>query len=280
MRQYNGDLLFSASDLVNFLACRSLTALDCVNLNSPLPAAEDGPMAKLLQDKGFAHESAFLKKLRAEGRKVVEIPSKLALEAALLESPWAGYADFLVRCETPSGLGSYGYEIYDTKLARQVSPRFLVQLGLYDSLLVGIQGRSGHKIHVVLGDNTVQSFIVSELDGYVAITKQRFLAHVAKLRGLSSLDQAWKNPAVPYPIRCDKCGTCRWAEICASKRVADDHLSQTANIRKSQIAKLEDAGVDTLVPWAKENNVSCARELVDEGGIQKLASRRKEHRDT
>lgn len=269
MRDYNGDLLFSASDIVNFLACRSLTALDCVNLNARLPTGDDDAMAKLLQDKGFAHESAFLKKLRDEGKRIVEIPkspppeerSRLTTEAmksgadvifqaVFHQSPWFGNADFLVRSEAPSGLGAYGYEVYDTKLARQVSPRYLVQLGLYNRLLAGIQGRLGQKVHVVLGSNAIESFIAPEIDGYLAMTMQRFSSHAAGLRSLATLDAAWQHPGLPYPVPCDKCGTCRWQEICEAKRLADDHLSQVANIRKSQIAKLAGAGIDTLTKLA------------------------------
>lgn len=265
MKKSGGTLLFAASDIVNFLACRPLTALDCINLNSRLPVAEDDPTAKLLQEKGFAHESAFLKKLRAEGRQIVEIPEGAAIEektrltseamkagaevifqAAFLQPPWVGYADFLVRCSTPSTLGAFSYEVYDTKLARQVYPRFLVQLAFYNQLLAGVQGCLGKKVHVVLGNNTIEDFYSTESDGYISMAKERFAAHVQQLQSLTSLEQAWRQPHLPYPVPCEKCSLCRWRDICDAKRLADDHLSQVANIRKTQISKLEPAGINTM----------------------------------
>lgn len=270
MRKDIGGVLFSASDIVNFLACRALTALDCVNLNTRLSVAEEDPTLKLLQEKGFAHESAFLKSLRDQGRKIAEIPSNAPpkhraqltteamqtgadaiFQAAFLQPPWTGDADFLIRCETPSKLGAFSYEVYDTKLARKVSPRFMVQLAFYNQLLAKIQGMLGKKVHIVLGDNTTQDFHASEIDGYVSLAKRRFLSYAQEVQPLARLDDAWRHAAVPYPAPCEKCDKCRWRDICDEKRLADDHLSQVANIRKSQIAKLETAGITTLAALAK-----------------------------
>ncbi len=289
MKPHSNTLLFSASDIVNFLACRPLTALDCVNLNTALPSAEDDRSTKLLQDKGFAHESAFIKKLRSEGKQIIEIPEKGSLEerarltidamksgeeiifqAAFLQAPWMGYADFLIRCDTPSNLGIFSYEVSDTKLARQVSPKFLVQLAYYNQLLAGVQGRLGQKVHVILGNNQIESFYASEMDGYISLAKERFVAHVQELKSLNNLDQAWKHPILPYPVPCEKCKLCRWREICEDKRLADDHLSQVANIRKSQISKLENAGIKTM---AKLANLHTAKPIRIPGMVDTIQNK-------
>ncbi len=270
MKKYSDGILYSASDIVKFLECRPLSALDCVNLNTGLRPAEDGASIKLLQDKGFAHESAFLKKIRENRCRITEISDKETLEkrsfltneamkagaevifqATFLKPPWFGYADFLFRCEEPSMLGSFGYEVYDTKLARQVYPNFLVQLGFYNQLLADVQGRLGKKVHVILGDNTTESFCSTEIDGYISMAKELFDTHIQKFKGLISLEETWKNPQLPYPLPIEKCAMCRWREICEEKRLADDHLCQIANIRKTQIAKLEAAGFKTMEKLAQ-----------------------------
>ena len=42
-----------------------------------------------------------------------------------------GFADFLLRADTPSDLGAHSYEAYDTKLAKHPKPYFILQLGFY-----------------------------------------------------------------------------------------------------------------------------------------------------
>lgn len=67
MRIIDNKILFSATDLCNFLECEHLTSLDKINLTTPLPQTPDGDDAKLFQDKGFEHEQSYLQKL-------IEIP--------------------------------------------------------------------------------------------------------------------------------------------------------------------------------------------------------------
>ena len=72
--QKNGALLrFSASDLVNFAACKHLTCLDRVNLETPLPKADDSEEMVLIQDKGFAHEARYWEHLKAENAHVADL---------------------------------------------------------------------------------------------------------------------------------------------------------------------------------------------------------------
>src|SRR6185437_15004789 len=73
MRRYHDRLLFSASDLVNFLGCRHATFLDRRQLDDPAPVAEDDAYTKLLQEKGFEHERALRERLQTQGRQIVEI---------------------------------------------------------------------------------------------------------------------------------------------------------------------------------------------------------------
>ena len=54
----SGKKLYSATDIVNFLECEHLTALDIKNLEEKLLKAPVDEQAKLIQDKGLAHEAA------------------------------------------------------------------------------------------------------------------------------------------------------------------------------------------------------------------------------
>ena len=73
MQIRDGKTLFSASDLVNYLECEHLTALDLVNLETPLPRAAADEQVKLIQDKGYEHEAAYLADLRATTVDVVDV---------------------------------------------------------------------------------------------------------------------------------------------------------------------------------------------------------------
>ena len=62
----------SASDLSNHLACRHLTALDMEVAMGGRPApAWNSPDAQILQERGIAHEEAYVEHLKSTGLAVV-----------------------------------------------------------------------------------------------------------------------------------------------------------------------------------------------------------------
>src|SRR5260221_10782575 len=128
MRKDIGSLLFSASDLVNFLGCEHATFLDLRQLVTPIELPPSDEQAALLQEKGLEHERAYLERLKAQGQSVVELDGEMPLEqrvrltrdamaagpdviyqGALFAPPWHGYSDFLTRVEEPSKLGAWSY---------------------------------------------------------------------------------------------------------------------------------------------------------------------------
>jgi hypothetical protein len=77
-------LIFSATDLVNFLGCCRATFFDRRHLDEPMPLGAEDPLLVLLQRKGIAHEQRYLEKLKAEGREVLKIAG---------EGPQAGHSE-------------------------------------------------------------------------------------------------------------------------------------------------------------------------------------------
>lgn len=47
-------------------------------------------------------------------------------QATFQEGEWGGRADFLVRVDQPSDLGSWSYEVVETKLARSTKARAVI----------------------------------------------------------------------------------------------------------------------------------------------------------
>ena len=258
MRIRGETLIFSATDLVNFLGCRHATFLDRQNVDNPEPAAEDDPYLVLLQEKGIEHEQRYVNLLRLEGRQVVEISGDGALEdrvaktrqamaagaeviyqGVLLSGRWHGYADFLVRVPVASRLGPFSYEPVDTKLARSAKPKHVLQLCVYALLLAAEQGVVPSRIHIALGDGTTVALPLSDFRYYFDVARQRFEDFVAHLPGASA-----GQP-------CNHCSLCRWRDRCEVEWESADHLSLVANITRGQMAKLEAAGVRTMAALAE-----------------------------
>lgn len=253
MRIHSGTLIYSATDIVNFLGCRHASFLDRRNIDDPGPVAEDDPYLVLLQEKGVEHERRYLESLRRAGRQVVEIAGEGSLEdrvartreamaagveiiyqGALLDSKWHGYADFLIRVPIASRLGSFSYEPIDTKLSRSAKPKHVLQLCVYALLLAAEQGLMPPHIHIVLGDGSTVALPLSDFHYYFDVARKRLEDFVEQL------------PAVSVGQPCSHCSLCRWRDRCDAEWEATDHLSLVANITRGQMAKLDAAGVTTM----------------------------------
>jgi predicted RecB family nuclease len=253
MQRTEDELLYSASDLLNFLGCRHATFLDLVDLETPLPKAVDDPQLRLRQEKGLEHERAHLQRLREQGKHITEISAQADLQqridlthaamksgadviyqAVLFRLPWYGYADFLCRVEQPSNFGAHRYEVVDTKLARSPSARYALQLCMYTDLLASAQGVMPTFMHLVLGDGRQLEFRTAEFNHYYAGARQRFEQFCAK------------PPKLSFPQPCRHCSLCRWRDRCDAQWTTDDHLYLVADISRSQIQRLNDADITTV----------------------------------
>ena len=258
MQQYGNDqILYSPSDLVTFLGCHHASFLDVKALSESMDKAEASTTGQLLQQKGLEHEAAYLQQLKDEGKSVVEIPkdrnlqdrAQLTLEAmqsgadviyqaVFFAPPWRGDADFLIKCDTPSSLGDFSYEVLDTKLARTAEPKHIMQLCVYSELLTDLQGLRPADMHLFLGDHEKHSFRVADFFYYYTRAKGRFETYLQNL------------PADSYPEPCGHCNFCPWREGCKAQWEQDDHLSLVANIQRSQMDKLRKAGIRTVAGLA------------------------------
>jgi uncharacterized protein len=259
MQLVDDNLVLSASDLNNYLACRHLTVLDLALAKGEitLDDAEPGADAELLAQKGDEHEAQYLQSLIDEGRDVAQIaesrgkPEELAraveetedtmrrgaeviFQGTFLRDGMRGHADFLFRVDKPSALGAYSYEVADTKLARRAKPYFIVQLCFYSELLSAVQGVDPEHIHVILGNGEQHSFRLAEFSAYFRHDREELFEVLAQGGGDT------------YPEPVEHCRLCRWRSVCDKRREKDDHLSLVANISRRQRDLLRGAGVETL----------------------------------
>jgi uncharacterized protein len=278
LRILDDRLIFSATDLVNFLGCRHASYLDRRHLDEPMPLGPEEPLLALLQAKGIAHERRYLESLRAPGRNIVEIEANRSLrdrvaktrtamasgadviyQGALLDDQWQGYADFLVKAAGNSRLGAYLYEPVDTKLSLIAKPKHVLQLAVYAMLLGAEQGVAPAAMHLVLGDQTVATIRVADIRHYVDAARQRLE------------DFATSLPPRSEGEPCSHCGQCRWSKRCEADWIERDDLSLVADITGSQRQKLRDAGVSTaaaLAALTPESRIPALRPAL----IQRLAT--------
>ena len=163
MERTNGSILLSATDLVGHLACSYLTSLNIAVANDALkrPKAWDDPLLQILWERGARHEQAFVNHLRSEGCEVTIIEGvgidndavvrtreamiggrQIIVQGAFRTNRWVGRTDILRRVDTPSNLGSWSYEVIDTKLARETKGGTVLQLCLYADLVESCRARA------------------------------------------------------------------------------------------------------------------------------------------
>ncbi len=250
----NDTLIFSPSDLNHFLECEYLTRLDMDVANGRALEKHRPAEADLLAVKGECHERRHLARFREQGRRIAEIPdpgpsvdwmaaahatrqamiegAEVVYQGVLLADGWRGRADFLVRVDSPSAFGGWSYEVWDTKLARRAKPSHVLQLAYYSEQVAAIQRAEPAWMHVILGDGEEVRFRYRDFSAYFRTARARFLRVVQE-----------GSDASPFPV--PHCGVCGYADHCEKRWEAEDHLSLVAGIRRSQVERLSEAGVNT-----------------------------------
>jgi predicted RecB family nuclease len=260
MLKTESGLVVSPTDLVGFLACEHRLRLEWVALRDGIRPPFDGdPVLDLINRKGREHETRYLQGLRAQGLNVVDLSNranKTAGESASTEREtvhamrsgadvvyqgvffdgfWRGRPDFLIKVDGRSSFGDWGYEVADTKLAREVKAGAIVQLVLYSLRLAELQGVAPREMRVITGDSESRRFRVEDYAAYVRVVRDRLVAGLVDGDPLAS--------SYPHPV--EHCRVCSWAVVCIERRRADDHTSLVAGMTRSVTRKLVDEGIMT-----------------------------------
>lgn len=245
MRRIDGQLIYSASDLIQFLESPFASWMQRQHLDDPEAAIPDpdDALQVVLSRRGQEHEQSYLASLQSQKLDVLVLARagsrettrqaladgrEVIFQAFLEGGPFKGYADFLRR----QGAGSYS--IWDTKLARQPKPYFVIQLCCYAEMLEAMIDQRPETIGVVLGTGEERAFRTSEFFHYYGRIRDAFLALMAGFPGAGP----------PPPVASANNG--RWQGAAERWLQERDHLSQVANITRHQIEKLTGAGTSTL----------------------------------
>ena len=293
MDSVNGHIQLSASDLVNHLSCRHLTALNFEAASGVRAAPKRwDPGLELLRQRGLAHERDYIRHLEDSGLQAKYISGagvdtesvtatvnamragyEIIVQGALAEGRWGGRADILHRVDVPSKLGHWSYEVTDTKLARETKSGTILQLSLYSDLVQTVQGELPEFMYVVAPWTgfEAQEYRTTDFAAYYRLVR-------AALE--SAIDGGAQ--AVTYPDPKEHCDICRWSSQCEERRRSDDHLCLVANISSLQIGELKQRVVNTTaalaavplpLPWKPERGAAASYERVREQARLQVAGR-------
>lgn len=251
--------MLSATAIANFLACQHLTTLDRAEAAREIKKEFfPDPGLELLIRLGLEHEQAYLKGLREEGFRIIEIPTEtsradavaatiaalhegvdVVYQPVFVDGDSYGRADFVKRVDKPGKLGNWSYEVIEAKLARSTKVRAVIQLCHYSLLLSKIQGTDPDWMHVVLGGGTLpERFLTSH-----------YLAYFRKIKREYEEASACSKPTYPQPN--EHCRVCDWYGRCDRQWRDDDSLTLVANISPNQRKALGEREISTLTALAE-----------------------------
>ena len=268
MQKIENELVFSPHDLVAFLEGDFASWMDrlyfemksghcaAVEGKSPFlrpdflkPDEEDEEM-QLVQRKGHEHEAKALATLKAEFADLIEIGQdqygfqktmeaiqagrSMVYQGCLRDGRFLGYPDFLRRAEGSSNLGGFHYEPWDTKLAKSAKPYFVIQLCAYADMLESIQKYRPRGFTFIFGDDTRVQFRTDHFFYYYRRLKKEFL----------DFQNRFDFTRMPEPGLERSYG--RWETLATELLERSDHLSRVARITRTQIKRLEAAGIATM----------------------------------
>lgn len=274
-------LELSATDLSNFLGCKHRTALDMAvaagNLVKPVKPSD--PLLDLLKARGVEHEKEYVAWLKAQSlvvedlthinslthldelvaatHEAMRLGADVIVQGALRDAHWMGKPDILFRVATPSELGPWSYEVYDTKLSRKTKAGAILQLSLYSAMVAKVQGTTPERFYIVSPRMAIGRPSPDELSKRVRgpdsmmVLEYRTGDYAAYFRLVrrrmeeTVVRDATEVAEANYPDPVEHCVVCRWSRSCDDKRHNDDHISLVAGIGRMHRRELAKIGITT-----------------------------------
>ena len=196
------------------------------------------------------------------------------LEHQVGNTKFNGRPDFLIRADysvsfvgqslivQANGQGQNDrYFVLDAKLAANPKPENLLQVGLYIDALIGIGFNHSGKHGLLMGNRNVVLF--DQIDLLPATLEARTKIEYAAQRLAQDQDRSWLEwqNLEKFCATAALCKKCDYEELCIQQRHQVDHLQLVANIRKDQIAKLNQAGIHTMAQLAHLDDTQCPSDL-------------------
>ena len=239
----------SPSDLNNFVACKYIIKNNIKFHNKEIKKNEEKINTKLWREMGFKHETKHFKLFKNKFKKTIIISkdldeksrfnkTKKAMQngydliyhAYLIDDDFRGEADFLIKTKELKSkvFGDYSYEVYDTKISRNLRPRHVTQITAYSYMLGKIQKALPKKMYLIDGSDITHDYKTIEYINLFNHSKQEFDKFLSNIKK--------KNI---YPEKCSFCSLCDWSDECDRIWEEDNYINLIAGSNKSQIEKLK-----------------------------------------
>lgn len=253
--------LLTPSTITAWLDCAHYLALqhEVSDGRRERPPQQVGEMARMLRDKGVAHEHEVLDRYRARGRDVAEVPGiepgetfgawttrvgpvlgeghDVVYQLPFVHDGIRGVADFLERVTDDDG--TVTYEPVDAKLARAAAkPGHVLQLCFYAEAIAAQTGRLPRHLHIELGSGARETIRTDDVLPYWRRQRRSLAALLAQ------------PPELTAPQPCDHCAFCEFEPVCEAEWRAADSLVHVAGLRGADRTVLEMDGVDTIAALA------------------------------
>jgi len=259
MKIKNNKFFVSPSDLNNFVACKYTVLNEIKYHNKEIRKSPDRANDKLWKEMGVEHEKRHYKILKEKYKKSITIKSDLnekdrfdetvraiqkgydlIYHAYLIDDNLRGEADFLIKCDTKSDLGDYSYEVYDTKITRNLKPRHITQITAYSDMLGKIQKVLPEKMYLIDGSDEYHSFKTIEYIDLFNHSKKEFIKFLSNI-----------SKEKIYPEKCSYCNLCDWKDECDKTWENDNYINLVAGSNKSQVEKLKKNKIRTVEQLSK-----------------------------
>jgi len=290
MKIKNDKFFVSPSDLNNFVACKYTVLNEIKYHNKEIRKSPDKANDKLWKEMGVEHEKRHYKILKEKYKKSITIKSDLnekdrfdetiraiqkgydlIYHAYLIDDNLRGEADFLIKCDTKSDLGDYSYEVYDTKITRNLKPRHITQITAYSDMLGKIQNILPEKMYLIDGSDEYHSFKTIEYIDLFNHSKKEFIKFLSNI-----------SKEKIYPEKCSYCNLCDWKDECDKTWENDNYINLVAGSNKSQIEKLKKNKIRTVEQLSKTKLTAIVLKINTESykKIQLQAQLQEEKRNT
>ncbi|MDH3503935.1 MAG: TM0106 family RecB-like putative nuclease [Nitrospirota bacterium] len=274
-KDLSGQLVFSPSDLIRYLASPFASWMDRYALENPGAVTPDAETedGHLIAQTGAQHERAVLEKFKLSGANVVEVPKTdpgvartttlsaisakvpIIYQAFLEHGQFAGFADFLLLDE------SGHYQVWDTKLARSPKPYYAIQLCCYSDMLAAVTGAPmPEHFGLILGTKDRIEFRLENFIHYYRRIKTNFL----------TMHNGFTGNITERPEPLPRADHSRWTSYAEKFFHDTDHLVQVAGITVGQIKKLKKGGIATVADLSTASGTSIRKLTAD--SLEKLVA--------
>ena len=195
MRIIQNKTLYSPTDLNNFVACK-YTIKNAIKFhNKEIKKNDEKIDTKLWRKMGVKHEEKHFKLFKKDFKKTIIInkdldeksrfnKTKKAMQdgydliyhAYLIDGDFRGEADFLIKTKELKSkvFGDYSYEVYDTKISRNLRPRHVTQITAYSYMLSKVQKILPKKMYLIDGSDITHEYKTIEYINLFNHSKQEF----------------------------------------------------------------------------------------------------------